>query len=192
MARFLALYRDALAGIGQLERWVGILLVFNIVLNITAQVFSRYLLGRPLVWVEELATYSFIWVTFIGASLALKYRRHIRIETFVGRLTARHQALLRLVIYVLVAVLLVMLMQYAPRVMAVEGRSYSISLPVRVPRSWFYSIPLFVGTVSMMLTTVYYILAEARAAAVGTPVAPVLTTADEHAEGEAGPAEAGR
>jgi TRAP-type transport system small permease protein len=192
VAPFLSLYRDALAGIGQLERWIGILLVFNIVLNITAQVFSRYLLGRPLVWVEELATYSFIWVTFIGASLALKYRRHIRIETFVGRLTARHQALLRLVIYLLVAVLLVMLMQYAPRVIAIEGRSYSISLPVRVPRSWFYSVPLFVSTVSMMLTTVYYILAEARAAVVGTPVPPILTIADEHAEDMAGLRDTGR
>jgi TRAP-type transport system small permease protein len=192
VARFLSLYRDALAGIGQLERLVGILLIFNIVLNITAQVFSRYLLGRPLVWVEELATYSFIWVTFVGASLALKYRRHIRIETFVGRLAARYQALVRLVIYVLIALLLVMLMQYAPRVMAVESRSYSVSLPVRVPRSWFYSVPLFVSAVSMMLTTVYYILAEARAAALGTPVTPILTTADEHAEDMAGHREAGR
>ena len=46
------------------------------------------LLGRPIAWVEEIATYAFIWMTFVGASLGLKEGRHILIATFVGRLAA--------------------------------------------------------------------------------------------------------
>ena len=116
--------------------------------------FSRYLLGQPLVWVEELAVYSFIWATFIGASLGLKELRHIRIESFVGRLAPRPQHLMRALAWLVVLLLMAVLMVQAHKVMGVEGRSRSISLPVAVPRSWFYSIPLLVGCASMSLTCV--------------------------------------
>jgi hypothetical protein len=43
-----------------------------------------------------------------------------------------------------------------------EGRSYSIALPVPIARKWFYSVPLVAGAASMLLTTVYMLFAEAR------------------------------
>jgi hypothetical protein len=61
--------------------------------------------------------------------------------------------------------------------MGIEGRSLSISLPVAVPRSWFYSIPLLVGCASMSLTSVYLILAELTAALTGRPVEADLDAA---------------
>jgi TRAP-type transport system small permease protein len=92
MERTLETWRRALALVAVAERVLGVLLIGNIILNIAAQVFSRYVLNRPLVWVEELATYSFIWATFIGASLGLKRLRHVRIETYVARLGRNGQA----------------------------------------------------------------------------------------------------
>ena len=47
-------------------------------------------LSRPITWVEESATYAFIWMSFVGASLGLKYGRHILIATF-GRASAAAQ-----------------------------------------------------------------------------------------------------
>jgi hypothetical protein len=47
-------------------------------------------------------------------------------------------------------------------VMEVEGRSHTISLPVELPRSWFYSLPLTASAASMALTTVYCFLLELR------------------------------
>ena len=58
MNDFLAGYWRLLRAIGTVERVVGVLLIANIVVNIGAQVFSRYVLDQPLVWVEELAVYS--------------------------------------------------------------------------------------------------------------------------------------
>ena len=174
MPEFLEAYRRLLAGVGALERVVGVLLLVNIVANIGTQVVSRYLFDYPLVWVEELATYSFIWGTFVGASLGLKYGRHIRIETFVGGLPVRRRALLRAAVYLLMLALMAALLPQAWTMMGIEGRSQSVSLPVQVPRSWFYSIPLFVGAASMALTCLYLALAELWHAAGGAAPPPIL------------------
>lgn len=170
MDGFLERYWRLLGAIGAIERVVGVLLITTIVGNIGAQVFSRYVLGQPLVWVEELAVYAFIWGTFIGASLGLKELRHIKIATFVGSLPPRPQGLLRALAYLIMLALMLVLMVQASKVMGIEGRSRSISLPVAVPRSWFYSVPLFVGCASMLLTCGYFILAELWAGLFGRPV----------------------
>jgi TRAP-type C4-dicarboxylate transport system permease small subunit len=177
MDAFLSAYWRLLRAIGDLERLLGVLLIANIVINIGAQVFSRYVLDQPLVWVEELAVYSFIWGTFIGASLGLKEMRHIKIASFVSSLAPRPRHLMRALAWLIVLVLMAVLMVQARRVMGIEGRSLSISLPVAVPRSWFYSIPLLVGCASMSLTSVYLILAELTAALTGRPVEADLDAA---------------
>lgn len=174
MFAFLEAFRRLLAGLARLEIVLCVLLLGNVVVNIGAQVVSRYLFNYPLVWVEELATYSFIWGTFVGASVGLKYGRHVRIETFVGRLPRRSRAALQGLVYVGMLVLLVILLPEAWTVMGIEGRSRSVSLPWPVPRSWFYSIPMFVGCASMALTCLYLALCQGWAALGGGDMPPIL------------------
>src|SRR5215208_3851324 len=61
MDRGLAVCWRALALPGEAERIAGVFLIALMVVTITIQVVTRYAFGQPLVWVEELATYSFIW-----------------------------------------------------------------------------------------------------------------------------------
>ena len=161
----LALYKRALDRIGAVERGFGIALILLIVVAITVQVFTRYALGRPIAWVEESATYAFIWMVFVGAGVGLKEGRHIVISTFGSRLPPRIAAAMRMLVWLLVMGTLVVLIVQGVKVMEVEGRSKTISLPVELPRSWFYSLPLTVSAVSMMLTTVYLLLRELPALA---------------------------
>lgn len=160
MSRFLAPYRRLLQLVGTFERWLGVGLIALIVVTIATQVFTRYGLNRPIIWVEELATYSFIWGTFIGASLGLKHGRHIRIETFVGHLSARAQAASHILVNLVILAVLWALLKEVGKIIATESRSTSVSLPWPVPRAWFYSIPLAVSCCSMALTCVYLILDE--------------------------------
>ena len=46
------------------------------------------------------------------------------------------------------------------KVMGVEGRSSTISLPIELPRSWFYSLPLTRSAASMILTALYLLLQD--------------------------------
>ncbi len=167
MHTLLRLYARLLEIIGAIEKSFGVFLIALIVVTITVQVFTRYVFDRPIVWVEELATYAFIWGAFIGAALGHKQQRHIRIDTFVGRLSPRGIAAFRLIANVLALGLFLVLANAALTVMGVEGRSKSIALPIDIPRKWFYSVPLFVSVVSMAVTSVYFILRESVALATG-------------------------
>lgn len=160
----LAAFRRLLQIVGHLERALGVALIALIVITITTQVFTRYALNRPIIWVEELATYSFIWAALIGASLGLKHGRHIKIETFVGHLPPSNQRAMRILVNAIIIAVLWALLKEIGKVVAIEGRSTSVSLPVPVPRAWFYSIPMLVTCSSMMATCLYYVLADAGTA----------------------------
>ncbi|MEP7300475.1 MAG: TRAP transporter small permease [Caldimonas sp.] len=168
----LALYKRTLDRIGAAEQVFGLALIALIVGAISVQVFTRYALGRPIAWVEESATYAFIWMVFVGASIGLKQGRHILIATFASHLPKRLGAALRLLVWVLVLVTLAVLVTKGLTVMEVEGRSRTISLPVELPRSWFYSLPLTLSSASMALTAFYLLLCELRVLRGGKPAAP--------------------
>jgi TRAP-type C4-dicarboxylate transport system permease small subunit len=161
--------RRLLGLLGRLEQALVVLLLVNIVLNILAQVISRYFFGKPLVWVEEIATYSFIWATFLGAALALKYDRHVKIDTFVARLPERPGAVARAVVFLVIMALLATILPSLVSAIEVEMRRSSIALPVQIPSGWFFSVPLAVGVVSMLLTAVFKVVVELRFALGGEP-----------------------
>ncbi len=54
-------------------------LVFNVII-VFAQVIMRSVFNYSLSWTEELSRYIFIWQTWLGASVALKYNEHIKVE----------------------------------------------------------------------------------------------------------------
>lgn len=172
----LAACKRLLDGIGKAETALGIALILGMVTAITVQVFTRYVLGRPIAWVEESATYAFIWMAFVGASVGLKQGRHILIATIGAHLPARWAAGLRALVWALVLLTLVVLVVQGWKVMGVEGRSTTISLPVELPRSWFYSLPLTLSAASMAVTSIYLLLVElaamtGRDGASGSPAA---------------------
>jgi len=175
----LAAYKRLLDRIGAVEQGLGIGLIVLIVVAITVQVFTRYVLGRPIAWVEESATYAFIWMVFVGASLGLKKGRHIFIATFGSHLPARAAAGLRAVVSLLMLLTLVVLVQQGFKVMGVESRSSTISLPIELPRSWFYSLPLTLSAASMALTTLWLLLTD-LALARGRPAAAAAPSPPAH------------
>ena len=154
----LQIYRSVLDLIGKIELVIGIVLLSTIVGCIFAQVFSRYALGRPLQWVEELSTYSFIWATFVGAAYALKQARHIRILTLVDLLPRIIKEFLAFFTWGCIIFFLVYITAYGIRQMRLEAVQWTIALPIRLSRKYFYSTPLLFACSSMLITSVYLLL----------------------------------
>jgi TRAP-type C4-dicarboxylate transport system permease small subunit len=75
-------------------------------LALALQVVSRYVLGLPLAWTEELARYCFVWVVFVGASQVMRYREHIAIALVVEMLGHRTRQAVALSMNVLMIVFL--------------------------------------------------------------------------------------
>lgn len=46
---------------------------------VVLQVASRYIPGFQVLWVEEIATYAFIWMIFLGAALMVRERGHFTV-----------------------------------------------------------------------------------------------------------------
>jgi TRAP-type C4-dicarboxylate transport system permease small subunit len=75
-------------------------------LALSLQVVSRYVLGLPLAWTEELARYCFVWAVFIGASQVMRYREHIAITLLTDLLPHRLRQVIALMMNLLVIIFL--------------------------------------------------------------------------------------
>lgn len=78
-----------------INQWVIIASMGTMALFVFANVVSRYLFNHSLVWVEELTQYQMIWVTWLGAGLALREGRHIAVDLLQDTLPERIRRVLR-------------------------------------------------------------------------------------------------
>lgn len=65
-----------------LEYLVGALLAM-MAAALLLEVLLRFVFETSLPWTSEFARYAMIWITFVGAALAIKERSHIQINFFV-------------------------------------------------------------------------------------------------------------
>jgi tripartite ATP-independent transporter DctM subunit len=78
--------------IGRLAEAVSAALLAGELLILAAGVVARYLLHRPLVWSDELASILFLWLGMLGSAVALRRADHLRMLTLVNRLPGRLRA----------------------------------------------------------------------------------------------------
>lgn len=73
-----------------------------IVLVVTWQVVTRFLMASPSSYTEELARFLLIWIGVLGGSYALRTRAHLGIDILSMKLQGRQKDLLNIVIYSLI------------------------------------------------------------------------------------------
>jgi len=61
---------------------------------IVGQIVLRYVFNYPLVWTDEAAQYCFVWVSFLGWTMAARKRIHIGINVVADRLPAAARRML--------------------------------------------------------------------------------------------------
>ena len=67
-----------------LEVVAAALMVLIIVLLLVA-VLSRYVFAQPIVWIDEVVSIAFIWLTMLGAAIAMHRNEHLRLTLVVER-----------------------------------------------------------------------------------------------------------
>jgi tripartite ATP-independent transporter DctM subunit len=70
--------------LGMLVEIPAALLVVAEVLTLFAGVVARYVLQRPLIWSDELASILFLWLAMLGAAVAFRRSEHMRMTAVVG------------------------------------------------------------------------------------------------------------
>ena len=84
--------------------WTLAFLMAVMVLNVLWQVFTRYVIGIPSSFTDELARYLLIWIGILGAAYAAGRRIHVAIDILPSRLSPRSQA--RLLVFVNVVIII--------------------------------------------------------------------------------------
>lgn len=74
-----------------------------LVLDVLWQVFTRLILKDPSTWTEELAVFMLIWVSLLGAAVALGRGAHLGIDYFVGKLPHRARLATEVLVFFSVA-----------------------------------------------------------------------------------------
>jgi len=110
--------------------------------SVFLMVLDRYLLGIGYFWPEELARFSFIWCSLLGASIAVERRGHFAVTFFSEKfLTGRKTSPLNAVVggCSIVAVLILIIKGFE----LTTSAGGQISPALRIPMSWvFLAVPV--------------------------------------------------
>lgn len=79
----------AIRAIDTVFRAVLASLLAIMVLSVTWQIVSRYILGHPGSWTEELSRFLLIWVGLLGGSYAYHMKMHLGLDLLAARLPPR-------------------------------------------------------------------------------------------------------
>jgi len=74
-----------------------------LVLNVLWQVASRFLVGKPSSFTDELAGFLLIWVGLLGAAYATGQKQHLAIDLISKKLTEKRRRRLQIFINILMA-----------------------------------------------------------------------------------------
>ncbi len=74
---------------------VAALLIFLVMLGISADVAVRYLTGRPIVWMFDVSQYALLYIPCLGMAWLARERGHIAITTFIELASPRKVAVMR-------------------------------------------------------------------------------------------------
>jgi len=66
-----------------LDMILGATIFIIIMFLLSIQVISRYFFNHSLTWTEELSIILFLWMTYLGISSAVTYRKHLRIDALI-------------------------------------------------------------------------------------------------------------
>lgn len=72
-----------------------------------ANVITRYVFGFSLNWSEEIARYAMVWVTYLGAGLAMREGQHVAIEYLQSVLPRRWQPYVRAGVWLVIMAFLI-------------------------------------------------------------------------------------
>jgi TRAP-type C4-dicarboxylate transport system permease small subunit len=79
-----------------------IILMSAMVLDVSWQVFTRFILKDPSSFTEELAGFLLIWIGLLGASYAYYTRAHLGIDILINKLSGLNRRIAEIAVYTIV------------------------------------------------------------------------------------------
>jgi TRAP-type C4-dicarboxylate transport system permease small subunit len=151
------------------ERYLLLPLYALIVVTIFVEVFRRFVLSYSSIWAEEVARYAFIYVSWIGASAAIKERAHIRIDLILPLLGDRGRAVIMIIGDLVTIVLAVLAFWWSLESVLISVKFGSVTHGLRISLAWFLAaVPL--GFAMILIRLTQSIIRDASDLKAGRPI----------------------
>jgi TRAP-type C4-dicarboxylate transport system permease small subunit len=141
-----------------LEKLISILLGTLMLVSLFLGVVFRYVFDSPLIWSDETAIYSLVWLTFIGGSMAIKRQESAAVSLLMDKISGNLKVIL-MAISLLTVILFATLILYlsvkwlsSPTILLQKSNSMKmpmiiayLSVPVSFVFILIHSLNLFVS-----------------------------------------------
>lgn len=150
------------SALGPLEHGLGLMvetlagaLVLAEVALLLCGVIARYVFHAPLVWSDELASILFLWLSMLGAVVALRRGEHMRMTAFVAKASPGARAFLD--VFAVAAALAFLLLIAHPAYAYASEEAVIVTPALEISNAWrAFALP--VGTALMALICVLRLL----------------------------------
>jgi len=144
--KMIKLIMDKLLETGAFLSFLGMITV------VTIQVVARYSLPKAPPWTEEAARIFFVYTVSFAAGLAVKVDAFVYVDTFINMLSASKQHLLKLFMYLVIALFMGLIAYQS--ITYVKVGSIQTSPALRIPMSYVFAStfigPFFIGIYSVI------------------------------------------
>lgn len=177
--------RTILKALNRLEEGVLGLGLLGLAVMSFVGVVSRYVFDYSFTWMEEFGRYFCVFLTFLGASLGVKYGMHFSMDFLVTRVPPRAGQLMRLASNIIGAALFsivaVLAWQHSFKMLKFGTTSAAMGLPM----FWAY-LPISVFSGTMVLRFLNQCRGHIKGLVSGEPLIPETVKAQDEAEAAAG------
>jgi len=135
--------RRAARIVANVPEYLLIALMIVVFADMVLGVFSRYVMGRAVFWVEEVGSYSLIWLTFVGGAIGVRRGSHFAMPILVERLSPQHRSFLHIIHSLLILLVGVVLIWFS--LPLIRANAPSVTPALRLSLAVIYLAPLVGG-----------------------------------------------
>jgi len=128
--------------------WLAGALAAVVAIALLVGVVSRYLFSMPLIWMDEAVSLAFIWLTMVGAILAMHRNEHLRLTLFIDKMPTRVRPWVHA--FALVAMAAVLMALIGPALEYVQEEWFIHTPALDIPNSYRVSAIAF-GLIGMLV-----------------------------------------
>jgi TRAP-type C4-dicarboxylate transport system permease small subunit len=151
------------------ERWLLLVFYVMLVLTMAIEVLRREVFSYSSIWGEEVVRYSFIYLAWIGAAVAVKDRVHIRIDVIMHYVPSQVKTLIYILGDLVMLSVAVVALYWSFETVLVSWTFGSVSHGLRISMVWFLAaVP--VGFSLMVFRLIQSLLRDIKDFRSGTPV----------------------
>ncbi|TVR16606.1 MAG: TRAP transporter small permease [Balneolaceae bacterium] len=142
--------------IDEMLAWILIILMGFLVIDVTWQVLTRFLLGSASSFTEEVARFLLIWIGLLGAAYAYRKDLHLAFDYFSMKVRGPRRKLLGIFIHTLVALFsLLVLVIGGGYLVNLTWELNQVSAALQIRLAYVYSVLPLSGILIMLYSAMF-------------------------------------